>query len=285
VSPLPCLPLPQEWLTRTVEAVDSLLFDVCRSFHPVSYARVWGSQQGLSTCQRPCAKGPLPAAHPIAAPTLLLPCALAHLFTLVLLPPFPAPLVLLLPSAGAPWLRGFCLSCLAPLPGWLAAVAQVVDAYAVMDDAPSLAEKAQNFFAQSVVTETYDTLLHFMDQVGKGFPGDPWEPLGAPTQLGTGSQCVLAPRRGTRSVTLLWVIRVPDSCGAFVEPLFIVKETVLICVLCPLCVLASWFVGILDRACGDGLRPWERMMAAAPGELFVEGHAEWNTGPSQTTAF
>lgn len=48
-----------------------------------------------------------------------------------------------------------------------------MDAYAVMDDAPSLAEKAQNFFAQSVVTETYDTLLRFMEQVGTGIPWNP----------------------------------------------------------------------------------------------------------------
>ncbi|CAI7781026.1 unnamed protein product, partial [Closterium sp. NIES-53] len=43
--------------------------------------------------------------------------------------------------------------------------AVVIDAYAVMDDAATLADKVQNFFAQSVVTCTYDTLLQFLEQV------------------------------------------------------------------------------------------------------------------------
>ncbi|CAI5481038.1 unnamed protein product [Closterium sp. Yama58-4] len=42
--------------------------------------------------------------------------------------------------------------------------AVVIDAYAVMDDAATLADKVQNFFAQSVVTCTYDTLLQFLEQ-------------------------------------------------------------------------------------------------------------------------
>ena len=42
---------------------------------------------------------------------------------------------------------------------------QVIDAYAVMDDADALAEKVQNFFAQAVVGATYDALLVYLEDV------------------------------------------------------------------------------------------------------------------------
>ena len=47
------------------------------------------------------------------------------------------------------------------------AYAKVIDAYAVMDNASSLAEKVQTFFAQSVVAETYDVLRLFYYQASQ----------------------------------------------------------------------------------------------------------------------
>lgn len=42
---------------------------------------------------------------------------------------------------------------------------QIVNAYTLLDDVSSLADKVQSFFAQSVVTETHDVLKNLVFEV------------------------------------------------------------------------------------------------------------------------
>jgi hypothetical protein len=42
---------------------------------------------------------------------------------------------------------------------------QVINAYTLLDDVTSLADKVQSFFAQNVVTETHDVLKNLLFQV------------------------------------------------------------------------------------------------------------------------
>ena len=42
---------------------------------------------------------------------------------------------------------------------------QVVNAYTLLDDVTSLADKVQSFFAQNVVTETHDVLKNLLFEV------------------------------------------------------------------------------------------------------------------------